>query len=72
MATRARIRDLYTKLLKKKVRMLGRAPNERDLGRLGHIVNVYLDQTRPGPWYTVMLKDGRLVETDGTGIVVEG
>lgn len=62
--------SLYTKLLKRKIRLLGLAPNEAHAGRLGVIVNVYL--WADGVRYTVMLKDGRLVETSGSGIVIEG
>jgi hypothetical protein len=60
---------LYTKLLKKKVRVRQQGPDD---GRAGIIVNVYLEDSRPPrPLYTVMLKDGRLLEFDGLEFVVE-
>jgi hypothetical protein len=60
---------LYTKMLKRKVRLLsGEVPNQ-DEGRAGVVVNVYLIPA--GVRYTVILKDGRLVERAGQEIVVE-
>jgi len=66
---RPRVIGLYTKLLRRHVRILGCAPNAREMGRMGEIVSVYL--TAGGPRYTVMLKDGRLIESSGEGIIVE-
>jgi hypothetical protein len=69
-----RKRALQTTLLKKKVRLLGRdKKTEQYGGRAGVIVCVYLVDALPleGPSYTVMLKDGRLIETRGYDLVVE-
>lgn len=60
---------LYTKLLKRKVRLLGGGPHPQDAGRLGVVVQVYL--LASGPWFTVQLKDGRLCEVQSEHIVVE-
>lgn len=60
----------YTKMLGRKVRLLAPEAGEPFAGRIGEVVNVYLGENNV-PTYTVMLKDGRLVERTGGGLVVE-
>jgi hypothetical protein len=59
--------SLYSNMLKRKIRILAQSHH---CGRVGRVVNVYLVEGQP--FYTAMLKDGRLLEFRGNEIVVEG
>lgn len=64
-----RMDRFFSKMLGRKVRLLA-AAEDVHAGRVGVVVNVYLGD-HGTPRYTVMLKDGRLVEREGEVIVVE-
>ena len=67
---RKRSGRFFTKMMGRKVRLLSIKAGDPDAGRAGVVINVYLGEEGT-PMYTVMLKDGRLVERKGETIVVE-